>query len=96
MFTSPALPGSPITSAPSIIWTTKIVASPTRNSASRRVPNRTSCRRISDSSDAATNVSPAAATATAVAAIFCPGISANSDTASALVNAVSAADARIR
>ena len=43
-----------------------------------------------------TKVSPPAATTTAVTPIFSPGISANSDTASALVNAVSAADARMR
>ena len=43
-----------------------------------------------------TNSSPKAATITDVQPIFSSGISANSDTASALVNAVRAADARMR
>ncbi len=99
-FTSPAslaaVPGPASKATPSIIWTTKTTASPTRNSPSRTTAHRTWCRRISDSSDAATNVSPTAATTTVATPIFCPGISANSDTASALMNAVSAADARMR
>ncbi len=96
VFTSPDPPGSAITPAPSIIWNTKVTASPTRNSASRTVPHWTGRSWISDSSEAATKASPTAATITAVTPILCPGISANSDTASALMNAVSAADARIR
>ena len=52
--------------------------------------------RTSDDRDAITNSSPRAATIAAVQPIFSPGISANSDTASELTNAVSAADARMR
>ena len=100
VFTSPASlaasPGPASTAAPTIIWSTKTAASPTRNSASRTMFHRTWCRRISDSSDAATNRSPKTATVTVATPILCPGISANSDTASVLVNAVSAADARMR
>jgi len=53
-------------------------------------------RRTSDSIDAATNKSPVAATTTDVIPIFCPGMSANNDIASALVKAVRAATARMR
>ena len=77
-----------------------MTASPTRNSVSRAVLHRTwpgeRPSRTRDSSAAATKASPAAATATAAGPILCPGTSANSDTVSALVNAVSAADARMR
>jgi hypothetical protein len=73
-----------------------VTVSKTRNTPSRTVAHRTSCRRTSDDRDASTNSNPRAATITAVQPIFSPGISANSDTASALVNAVSAADARMR
>ena len=94
--TSPALSGSAITAMPFVIWMTNTTAKPIRKMASRMVAHRSRPRRTSDSSAAATNSSPVAATATDVAAIFCPGISANSDTASALVNAVRAATARMR
>jgi hypothetical protein len=96
VFTSPGLSGWAITSAPLTSWTTNVTASPSRNSASRTVPHRTWRSRISDSIDAVMNRSPVTATTTAAGPIFCPGTSANSDTASALVNAVSAADARMR
>ncbi len=96
VFTALESRGWVITSTPWISWLTNVTASASRNSASRTVPHRTWRARTSDSSDAVTKVSPAAATATAVGPIFCPGISANSDTASALMNDVSAAAARIR
>ena len=52
--------------------------------------------RASDTPDAVTKSSPTIATDTAVQPILYPGIRANSETASALVNDVSAASARIR
>jgi hypothetical protein len=94
--TEPESPGWATTSAPAISWSTNVTMSPARNRPSRTALHRTSCRRTSDSSDAMTNRSPKVATITAVQPIFSPGISANSDTASALVKAVSAADARMR
>jgi len=96
VFTAPASPGWAITSAPMMSWITNATVSPIRNSASRTIPHRTWRRRTNNSSDAATNASPPVATTTAAIPILCPGISANSDTASALLNAVSAAVARMR
>ena len=51
---------------------------------------------MSESTDAVMNIRPAAATIKAVQPILSPGISANNETASALLNPVSAADARTR
>jgi hypothetical protein len=83
-------------STPSRTWITNSTVSPTRNRASRIVLQRTWRSRTSDSSDAATNKMPLPPAATAAGPIVCPGIKANSDTASALRNAVSAAAARMR
>jgi len=60
------------------------------------VPQCTWRSRTSDSIDATTNAMPLPPAATAVGPIVCPGISANSDTASVSRNAVSAAAARMR
>jgi hypothetical protein len=94
--TQPESSGCATTSAPAINWSTNVTISPTRNTPSRTVIHPSSCRRTSDNSEATTNSTPMAATVTDVQPIFSPGISANSDTASALMNAVSAADARMR
>jgi hypothetical protein len=94
--TSPEFPGSAITSSPWINWMTNTMASTIRNTLSRTVAHRISWRRIRDSSADTMNTSPVAETATDVGPILCPGISANSETASALVNAVKAATARMR
>jgi hypothetical protein len=94
--TSPELPGSAITSTPWINWMTNTMASPTRNTPSRMVAHRISWRRIKDSSADTMNTSPPDETATDVGPIVCPGISANRETASALVNAVKPATARMR
>src|SRR5690348_14891313 len=99
--TAPGLLELVTISTASTSWITNMTASPSRNTASRTVLHRTSPRRsrpsrTSDSSAAATNASPAADTDTAAQPILCPGTRANSDTASALVNAVSAAEARMR
>ena len=94
--TEPESPGCRITSSPASSCSTKVTMSKTRNTPSRTVAHRTSCMRTSDDRDAITNSSPMAATIADVQPIFSPGISANSDTASALMNDVSAADARMR
>jgi hypothetical protein len=96
VLTAPGLSGWAVTSMPSISWTTNVTISPARNTLSRRVRQWTWRRRINEISEAVMNVSPAAATAVAVGPILFPGISAKSDTARALVNAVSAAEARMR
>jgi hypothetical protein len=96
LFTSPELPGSAVTLIPWRNWMTNTMASPIRNKPSRTVVHRISWRRIKDSSADTMNTSPDAETATDVGPIFSPGISANSETASALVNAVKAATARMR
>ncbi|HEX4397702.1 MAG TPA: hypothetical protein VH136_08710 [Trebonia sp.] len=79
-----------------ISWTTNTPTSPTRNTRSRKVTQRTCCTLLSDSSAAVTNPRPRIETITAVGAILCPGTRANSETMSALRKAVSAADARTR
>src|SRR5262245_32742454 len=96
VFTAPVSSGWAITLTPWISWTTNVTIRASRNSASCSVPARTWRRRISDSSAAVTNTSPPAAKTSAAGPILCPGISASSDTTSALVNAVSAPAARTR
>ena len=96
VLTAPGLRGVTISSTPWTSWITNVTASPVRNSASRAVAQRIWRSRTRDSSAAAMKASPRTATATEVGPILCPGTSANSDTASALVNAVRAADARMR
>ena len=93
--TAPALPGRTGNSMPSISRTTNVTISPTRNSSSRMERQLTWRSRIRDSSDAVTNMRPPPATATAGPSVW-PRASDSSDTTSALVKAVSAADARMR
>ena len=96
LFTVPESPGWYTTSMPLISWRTNVTPSPARKAASRAVGHRTCLTRMSESSDATTNSSPSTATIVAAIATFSPGTSANSETVSALMNAVSAAFARIR
>src|SRR5215472_8168037 len=96
VFTALESSGCAITSTPWISWTTNVPTRASRNTTSCSVPARTWRRRISDSSAAVTNTSPTAATTSAAGPILCPGISASSDTVSALINAVSAPAARTR
>ena len=81
---------------PPTSWTAKVVARPSRKAASRasRQPGRR--KRNSERTEAVRNTSPRIATTSAAQPTLSPGINANSDTASALVNATSAADARTR
>jgi hypothetical protein len=94
--TAPGSSGWLMMSVPCTSWITQVTASPIRNSASRTVLRWNWRSLTSDSSDATTNAIPAAPTATAVGPIMCPGIRANSETDSALRNAVSAPEARMR
>src|ERR1700760_746465 len=66
------------------------------NPASCAVLQRRFPLRSSDSREASTKSSPRAPTTQAVGPILCPGMSENRDTVSALVNAVSDAEARMR
>jgi EmrB/QacA subfamily drug resistance transporter len=91
---APPLGGLAFTCSPAMNWNTKTMASPAMNTRSGKSRHRSLRTRISDSSDATTNSSPTTATATA-APLVSP-VSENNDTASALVNAVSAAEARSR
>jgi hypothetical protein len=91
---APPLCGLAFNSSPAMSWNTNTAASHAMNTRSGRSCYRSLRTRISDSSDAATNSSPMIATA--VAAPLVSPVSENNDTASALVNAVSAAEARSR
>ena len=96
VLTALGLRGVTISSAPWSSWITNVTASPIRNSASRAVVQCIWRSRKMDSRAPPMKASPRAATVTEVGPILCPGTSANSDTASALVNAVRAAAARMR
>ena len=77
-------------------WMMKSTVWATRNSASRGRAPCSRRSRISDSTDAATKNMPRIATMIAGQATPMPGMRTNSETASALENEVSAAEARTR